>query len=332
LFLWLLLLLLVTDPKQAALLVQEGLRALQHGQLTQAQDALEQASRLDPDNAYAWASLAETYLRLKHPEQAAAAARSAEKVGSENPVVTHALAIFYTESGEPARAFALAQTAENQQPSPANQRLLAQTGFDYAQVLLRHQDFTHAADVISSAMQADPQNAQLTLALGVARYGQRRFEDAVQAFLEVTHIDPVIEQPYVFLGRMLDQAGSHLGEITTLYETWASRNPQNAKAQLLLAKALIASDGHNQRAETLLRRSIELNPNDWEPHYELGVLLANQHRYQQSAAELTRSIELDPKQPMPHYHLARVYDRLGQPDRAKGERQLHERLTAPTPR
>jgi tetratricopeptide (TPR) repeat protein len=332
LLLSLLLLFLVSAPNQAAALLQQGLLALQHGQLSEAQQALEQASRLDPNNAYAWASLAETYLRLKQPQQASAAAQTAEKVGSGNAVVSHALAIFYTESGDPVRAFALAQTAEKQQPSPANQHLLAQTAFEYAQVLLRKQDFTHAADIVNSAMQADPRNAQLTLALGVARYGQRRFEDSVQAFLNVIHIDPAIEQPYLFLGRMLDQAGPHLGEIRALYETWASKNPQNAKAQLLLAKALLASDSHDQRAEGLLRRSIELNPKDWEPHYELGVLLASKHQYPQSAAELTRSIELDPKQSMPHYHLARVYDRLGQPERAKAERQLHERLTAPTPR
>jgi tetratricopeptide (TPR) repeat protein len=332
LFASLLFIVLVTDPKQAVLLLQQGLRALQHGQLPQAQQALEQASRLDPNNAYAWASLAETYLRLKQPRQATVAAQTAEKVGSENPVVSHALAMFYTESGDPARAFAFAQTAEKQQPSPANHYLLAQTAFDYAQVLLRQQDFTHAADTLSSALEADPRNAQLTLALGVARYGQRRFEDSVLAFLKVIHIDPTIEQPYLFLGRMLDQAGPHLGEITSLYQTWASQNSQNGKAQLLLAKALLATDSHDGRAEGLLRRSIELNPNDWEPHYELGVLLANKHQYQQSAAELTRSIELDPKQPMPHYHLARVYDRLGQPERAKAEREVHARLTAPSPR
>jgi tetratricopeptide (TPR) repeat protein len=332
LFLSLLFVLLVTDPKQAVLLVQQGLRALQQGQLAQAQQALEQASELDPNNAYAWASLAETYLRLKQPQQASAAAETAEKVGSDNPVVSHALAMFYEESGDPARAFALAQAAERQQASPANQHLLTQTGFEYAQLLLRQQQFTHAADVISGAIQADPRNAQLTLTLGVARYGQRRFEDSIIAFLKVIQIDPSIEQPYLFLGRMLEQAGPHLGEITKLYEAWASQNPQNAKAQLLLAKALLAGDTHDQRAEGLLRRSIALNPNDWEPHYELGVLLANEHRYQQSAAELTRSIELDRKQSMPHYHLARVYDRLGQPERAKAEREAHERLTTPTPR
>jgi Flp pilus assembly protein TadD len=331
LFITLFLLLLVPDPKQAASLLKQGLTALQNGQLAQAQSALEEASKADPNNAYVWSSLAETYLRQKKRQQASAAAITAEKLASGHPVVCHALAMYYSESGDFARAFALAQTAEKQQSSPANRDLFAQIAFNYAQLLLRQQDFTRAVDVLSSAMQANPRNAQLTLALGVARYGQRRFEDSVVAFLKVIQIDPTIEQPYIFLGRILDQAGAHLGEITKAYESWASRDPQNAKGQLLLAKALLASDARNERAESLLRRSISLNPNDWESHYELGVLLANKHQYQQSATELARSIELDPKQSMPHYHLARVYDRLGQPDRAKAERELHERLTVSSP-
>jgi tetratricopeptide (TPR) repeat protein len=298
----------------------------------QAQDAFEEASKADPKNAYVWSSLAETYLRQKKPQQASAAAEKAEKFGSGDPVVSHALATFYGESGDPARAFALAQSAEKQQPSPANRDLVARTAFSYAQVLLRQQDFTRAADILSSAVQANPRNAQLTLALGVARYAQRRFEDSVLAFLKVIQIDQTIEQPYIFLGRMLDQAGTHLAEITNAYEAWVSRDPQNAKAQLLLAKALLASDVRDEKAEGMLRRSISLYSNDWEAHYELGVLLANKHRYQQSATELARSIELNPKQPMPHYHLARVYDRLGQPERAKAERELHERLTVSSPR
>jgi tetratricopeptide (TPR) repeat protein len=325
------LVLFLTDPSQAASLLQQGLVALQHGQLEQAEGALEEASKADPKNAYVWSSLAETYLRQKRPQQASAAAKTAEKIGSGDPVVCHALAMYYSEAGESARAFALAQSAEKQQASPVNRELLAQTAFNYAQVLLRQQDFTRAADTLSSALQADPRNAQLTLALGVARYAQRRFEDSVVAFLKVIQIDPTVEQPYIFLGRMLDQAGTHLGDITNACETWASRDTHNAKAQLILAKALLASDVRNERAEGLLRRAIALDPEDWEAHYEIGVLLANKHQYQQSATELGRSIELDPKQPMPHYHLARVYDRLGQPEQAKTERELHERLTVSSP-
>jgi Flp pilus assembly protein TadD len=77
----------------------------------------------------------------------------------------------------------------------------------------------------------------------------------------------------------------------------------------------------------LLERSISLDSKDWESHYELGLLLSNKHDYQGAARELKRSIDLNPKEAMPHYHLARVYDRLGQPEQAKAEREIHQRLT-----
>lgn len=288
------MLVFAVDANQAKALLQKGLIALQHGQLSEARADFEDASRADAGNPYVWASLAETYLRLNEPRKAESSASEAAKLGATNPVVTRALGMFY---------------------------------FEYAQQLLRKEDFTHAADVLETALKRDANNAQLVLALGVARYGQRRFEDAILQFLQVIKIDPSVEQPYLFLGRILDQAGSHLPEITKAYESWAAKNPQNAKAQLLLAKALLAANARDPKAEDLLRRSIALDGSDWESHYELGVLLSGKHEYQPAAAELTRSIELDPKQAMTHYHLARVYDRLGEPEKAKAEREIHQKLT-----
>ena len=167
------------------------------------------------------------------------------------------------------------------------------------------------------------------LALGVARYGQRRFDDAAAAFLQVIQIDPRIEQPYLFLGKMLDQAGTHLEKITKAFAAWEAGNPQNAQAQLLLAKVRLANDPQDAKAEALLRESILLDASNWEAHYELGVLLAAKRNFREAAAELSRASELDAKQPMPHYHLARVYDRLGEPERAKTEREMHQALVSP---
>jgi Flp pilus assembly protein TadD len=199
--------------------------------------------------------------------------------------------------------------------------------FDYCQALLRRQDFAQAAEVLATALESHPDDAQLVLALGVARYGQRRFEDAIGAFLKVIRIDPQVEQPYVFLGKMLDQAGDHLAEITAASEKWSARNPQNADGLLILAKARLAGDSKDPTAEDLLRGSIRLEGRNWETHYELGVLLEGQRNWPGAVAELTRSAELDEKQAMPHYHLARVYDRLGEEEKAKAERELHEKLT-----
>ncbi len=282
------------DPSAAKALLQKGLLALQHGQLTEAQSILEEASRVDAENPYIWTSLAETYLRGGDFEKAENAASKAGHTGGANPVISHALSLFY---------------------------------FNDAQASLRKQDFTRAADVLTTGLAADPQNVQLILALGVARYGQRRFEEAIENFLRVIELDPSVEQPYVFLGKMLDQAGPKLGEITKDCEAWNAQQSENAHAPLVLAKALLMADPHNARAAELLKRSITLDANNWEAHYELGVLLANQHKYVDAAAELKKSIELNAKQAMPHYHLARVYDHLGNPEAAKTERAIHQQLT-----
>jgi Flp pilus assembly protein TadD len=376
------------DPVAANSLLQRGLLALQSGQLTEARSDFEQASKIAPTNAYVWSSLAEVYLRLHDTKLASSAASSAEKVGGENPVVCHALAMYYSETGQsvraaqleerfaespkadagalhraavlyldggdPQRALELAQKDERQHPSAAAEsvlgRALAATGqgsaaephlraawesdktdsrmaFDWAEFLLRKGDSTGAADVVQAALAAHPGDSQLTLTLGVARYGQRRFDEAISEFLQVIQIDPGIEQPYVFLGRMLDQAGARLPEITKDYEKWQAKDPSNAEAQYLLAKALLEANAHAERAEPLLRSSIRLKPDDWESHYELGVLLTGKRDYKGARDELMRSVELSPKQPMSHYHLARVYDRLGEPERAKAEREIHRQLT-----
>jgi len=313
---------------------------LQSGDLPQARSALEQAAEAEPRNAYAWVSLAETYARLNQPTAASAAAANAEKFGAGNPTIGRALLLYYSKAAVQypspgaesvlGRALLAAGRSDDAEKHLASawegQKTDPRFAFDYSEVLLRKQDFGNAAEVVSTALAAHPDDAQLVLTLGVARYGQRRFDDAMAAFLKVIRIDPEIEQPYLFLGKMLDQAGDHLPAITGAYQTWLARNPRNAAALLLLAKARLAADPKDATAEALLRKSIGIEGRNWEGHYELGVLLEGKRDWRGAAAELQRSAELNASQAMPHYHLARVYDRLGDGEKAKAERALHETL------
>jgi Flp pilus assembly protein TadD len=112
------------------------------------------------------------------------------------------------------------------------------------------------------------------------------------------------------------------------YRRWLKLEPKRSEPPLLLAKALVASNEDSSEAETLLRRSLELDDKSWEAHYQLGLLLSKKHQYKEAVAELAAATKLNPNEPMPHYHLARVYDRLGEKDRANAERDIHKRLTA----
>jgi tetratricopeptide (TPR) repeat protein len=295
--------------------LRRGLVALQNNNLTEAKQRLEQASRLQPANPKVWLALAQVYLRSKQTVPANTAAKRAEALAADDPFVQHGLAIFYSETGDFARAADLARHDEG-------------FTFDLGQGMLRRGDFSGALSFFGTARGRFPNSAQIELAYGVAAYGQRRFTDSIDAFLRVIRIDPSIEQPYVFLARLLDQAGDRLAQITAAYAAWEKAAPRNCLPVCLHAKALGAAGGDPAEIEAELRRSIQLNNAYWESHFDLGVLLAKDRRWEDAATELGRAIELNPKHAAAHFQLARVYEKLGKPELAQAERAEHQRLTA----
>jgi tetratricopeptide (TPR) repeat protein len=201
--------------------------------------------------------------------------------------------------------------------------------FQAAHARLLREQFDAAVKILERGCKRFGKSAQLTLALGVAYYGQRRFPEAAGAFIRTIDIAPEVQQPYVFLSKMLDQTNDRLGDIVPLFEKWASANPGDPLAQFVYAKGLLASGADPARPEQLLRASIRLKGDQWESHYELGVLLEKQRKFSDAATELERSAALNPSQADVHYHLSRVYDRLGRSDEAAGQREIHKRLTSP---
>ncbi|HTP35710.1 MAG TPA: tetratricopeptide repeat protein [Candidatus Acidoferrales bacterium] len=368
---------------------RRGLVALSSHDLPQARQLLEEASRLQPDNALVWAALAQTYLWGKEAALAHDAAGRAARLASPESPAHHALAMFYSETGDIAKAaraerlyasskgadpgaaaraaglslragdaaeaVAWSRTALQRSETTEMHHLLGQAFaaanrpgdaerelrvaaerdplvevyvYDLGQMQLRRGDFASATATFGKACQRFPGSAQMQLASGVAAYGQRRFADAIDAFLRVTAIDSALEQPYVFLARILPLAGDRLPQVVAAFAAWEKAEPGNYLAVCLHAKALGAAAGDTAEIEAKLRRSIQLNDGYWEAHFELGVLLGKKREWGQAAAELSRSIELNPRVAAAHFHLARACDKLGDPERAQAERAEHKRLTA----
>jgi tetratricopeptide (TPR) repeat protein len=199
--------------------------------------------------------------------------------------------------------------------------------FEAAHVRLLQQEFDAAVRTLERGCKVFDKSAQLALALGVAYYGQRRFSDAAGAFLKTIDIAPDVQQPYIFLSKMLDQVNDRLPQILPRFQAWAAANPRDPFAQFVYAKGLDASGGDPEKTEQLLRASIQLKSDQWESHYELGVLLEKQRKFADAAPELERSAAINPKDAGVRYHLARVYDRLGQSEKAAEQRAVHQRLT-----
>lgn len=206
---------------------------------------------------------------------------------------------------------------------PNSEEMRAELG----KALLRTGKFTDAAASLEEARRDFDKSPQIELALGVAYYSLRRFDDAATRFLRVIDLAPEVEQPYVFLVRMIDQIPGRVAEMQPRFSAWAGIEKSNHYAPFVLAKALQASGEGAGRVEALLREAIRRQPKFWESHFELAQVLEQQPgKLAYAAEEFKQAIALNPKQAAPHYRLARVYDRMGQRALAARERAIHAQL------
>jgi tetratricopeptide (TPR) repeat protein len=314
-------------PEDPVILHGLALFHSQSGNLAKAAELESRYAAKAPSDHEAPVRAATLYLQAGQPKSAIEVARR-ELARAHRADLHNLLGKAYEADGQSDKAILELQEAIKLAPNKESYV------FDLAHVLLVHQNFDVAIQLLEASKGRFNKSAQLELALGIANYGQRKFPQAVDAFLRTAELAPDVEQPYVFLGRILNHAEGRLGEVTAKFASFAQANPKNYLGPFLHAKGLIAQMGPSPsgelatQAEALLRRSIGLNPNFWESQFELGVLLEAKKDYADAARHLEQAIQLNPKAPTPHYRLARVYDRLGQPEKAQAERALHERLTA----
>lgn len=304
-----------------------GLIALQRNDLKTAQTELAAASKLAPGNGRVWIALAQTYRKLNEFALANEAAAKAEQLGAKDAVVLTSLVIFYNEAGQTFRAAEVQARYAQLLPNDAAARERAETlYFEAAQPLLQQGKFSETIPILTSATKAIPDSAQLQLALGVACYGLRRFDDAAAAFLKTIALAPEIPQPYLFLGKFLDQVPARLPEITKHFLAFQKANPDAFAGYYLHAKALNAQSVEPETAMILLRKAAAINDQDAAVHFELGSVLDRLRQFTEAASEFERASSLDPNDAATHYRLSRVYDRLGKPEAALAERTKHAAL------
>ena len=166
----------------------------------------------------------------------------------------------------------------------------------------------------------------MQLALGVAFYGLRRFDQAADAFFSTIRLAPNEKQPYLFLGKILEQIPSRLPEATAQFEALERLYPADYEGYLLHAKALNATGARPELAQKLLEKSIAINGGIADAHFELASVLERTHHLPEAAAEFERASSLSPSDAAVHYRLSRVYQRLGKVEAADAERERHRQI------
>jgi tetratricopeptide (TPR) repeat protein len=207
--------------------------------------------------------------------------------------------------------------------------------FDWGNNLLSMRAPDDAVLVFKAAIKRHPSSARLHVGLGIGLYARGEYAAAVQSFCRAADLEPADPRPIEFLGEMYGVSPDLAAEITERVARFAKAQPSVASGQYYYAMNLWrAPDAPNETnkdatlktVESLLKRTVTLDPKMTKAHLQLGILLSEQRRFDEAIPSLVEATRLDPNLGQAHYRLAQAYQRTGQKELAAREFAAFERL------
>ncbi len=292
----------------------------QAGEFGKAADQELRWSRTASQPQQSQARAAELYLRAGNADKAIELAEQVLAAG-DDPEVRRLLGLAYREKGDPAKAVEHLQRSIRLNPeSPAGY-------LDLAQLFIDHRTPQPAVLILQEGLRRLPNQPELVRMLGLAYYGTGDMSKALDAFLQLTQMEPDSEVAYSSLETLLPEAGDRMPEVLERLRGFSKRNPASPIGHFLQARALqLQSPEKKDEIRVLLERAIAAAPTFWPAHFELHKLLLEAGEVKEAAAALEKTVELNPDYAPAHYALAQIYARLGDRERARTEREVHHAL------
>ena len=214
------------------------------------------------------------------------------------------------------------QAAAKMNPSDANLYALTVE-------FLRHWTWDQAVVIASYGAQRYPASAHFKAAQGIALYASNKYPEAVGGFSELLAKEPENALYADLLGRSCSLVAEGASVDCAGLEAFAQRHPENARAAMYAATAILhrpVAEQDMAKVERLLQQSVAADGKLAEAYYELGVLRQQRSEWKESAGELEQAIALRPSYPEAHYRLSRAYSHLGMRDEAQKQMALQQQF------
>jgi tetratricopeptide (TPR) repeat protein len=207
-----------------------------------------------------------------------------------------------------------------------------QNYFTWGSELLLHRAVWQAAEVFKNGSKAYPASARMLSALGAALFAGALYDQAADSLCQASDLKPDDPEPYIFMGKIEIGAPKPLPCIEPRLARLVQQQPGNALANYLYAMAIWKRQQQPvnreslQQVESLLNKAVAIDPKRGDAYLQLGILSSSQHNFEKAIGYYSQAIEVDPKLGEAHYRLGVAYDRIGSPEKAKEEFQLHDEI------
>jgi tetratricopeptide (TPR) repeat protein len=202
-----------------------------------------------------------------------------------------------------------------------------------------------AVELLSRAIEADPQFVAAQYALGAIHQGlgnrwkaqaqfrasaqldpayaepykslgdlyltapRRLFEEAVKAYNKAIEVRPFYAEAHVGLGDALAAKGE-VDKAIASYQRGIEHNPVNAKAHVGLGKIYYTEKGLYYESVTAYKKAIDLDPGYLDARMGLAEVYEDKGLYREAIEEYRRVVEADAKNTGALYNLAVVYEKV----------------------
>lgn len=227
--------------------------------------------------------------------------------------------------GDPLGAVREYERAATLEPSERNY-------FAWGSELLLHRAVRPAVIVFTKGSVAHPNSARMLVGLGAALYADGSYEEAAEQLCRATDLKPEFTTAYLFLGKMEVTLPTAFSCSEQKLASYVQFRPENALANYYYAMAVLKrgreskSSADSQQAETLLKKSVAIDPKLGEAYLQLGILYAAQGSSEQAIAAFNKAVEVTPGLGEAHYRLSQLYKRAGDKARSDQEIQLYKQV------
>jgi len=294
------------------------------GKLPQAVPFLEKAYQLKPDaydNGY---NLVLAYIETANNDLAERVTK--ELLARQDTAELHNLLAEIEESKQNFVAAANEyEAAAHMDPSESNL-------FDWGSELLLHRTLDAAIEIFEQATKRYPKSPRLQIGLGMALYSRGNYDEAVKALLLGADLDPSDAQCYYFLSKAYDSSPGQADAVLERFRRFMDLKPRDGHAPYYYAMSLWKGRRAQEASldlgeiETLLKKSVALDPKLPEAHLELGNLYSDQKKYDVAIVQYRQAIALNADLADAHYRLGQALVHLGKKDEAQEQLGVYQKL------
>jgi len=297
------------------------------GKLQQAEQQFNELAARYPDDFMIRYSLGVAQMLQDRLEEAQISLEKAREINPDYANTNLSLATLYEKQGHLDLAYQMLSAVVGMDVSPdLKKRARVRMGIIEGRLLMEEGNVADALDVLSSALELDPENPELLFELGLIYERMSDWAgviDVSQRFLRLVKDRPDVQmrlaKAYVNTREYYQAAEIYQHIIDSVPGA-----PQAADAQRLLQRLLASPAGqkiaYDQREKKIeeLQKKLAAKPDDIETLRVLATLLLQQQRWEEARIVLEKLLPMEPTSGLTHTSLALAYDRLGLYEKAIG--------------